>query len=372
MSKFIYFVSIFLLFNSFSTAQEMTNSFDFGSDVFQSGSTVVFKSKGADDIFMVGESIRSEEAITGTAHLLGRKISISGNIGGDAYAAGMDVSLDASITGDATLTGYNLDVGEVNGDLRVSGANIVISGPVSGYALIAGDEVKFESVISGNVNIAASEITFTDGARIDGKLTLYEEKPGEIEVPSYVISEERIERKDASKWSDVASDITIWDWRSALWQFVVGVITISAITALIAIMAPKKLANLRRDILDRPFTNLLLGFLAQSAIIGSIILLMLTLIGFLIAPAALLLALISGFAGYIVAAYAFGVGLLLAFGKSEPSSIGTRAFAAVVGALSVAIIGLIPFFGWLFVLALVLSGIGAITVWIFRPKSFVA
>jgi hypothetical protein len=43
MSKFIYFVSIFLLFNSFSTAQEMTNSFDFGSDVFQSGSTVVFK-----------------------------------------------------------------------------------------------------------------------------------------------------------------------------------------------------------------------------------------------------------------------------------------------------------------------------------------
>ena len=96
-----------------------------------------------------------------------------------------------------------------------------------------------------------------------------------------------------------------------------------------------------------------------------------TLIGLIVSPAAVLLALIGGFAGYVVSVYAFGVGLMLAFGRPEPDSIGERAVAAGVGALLAGIIALIPFLGWLFVLALVLSGVGAITLRLFRPQFFV-
>ena len=57
-------------------------------------------------------------------------------------------------------------------------------------------------------------------------------------------------------------------------------------------------------------------------------------------------------------------------GGSEPDSIADRATAAGVGALTAGIIGLIPFLGWLFVLALVLAGLGAITIRTIRPAFF--
>ncbi len=88
----------------------------------------------------------------------------------------------------------------------------------------------------------------------------------------------------------------------------------------------------------------------------------------MLAPAAVLVALVAAFAGYVVAAYAVGVGLLLLIGRSEPDSVATRALAAGTGALAVGIVALVPFLGWLFVLAL--TGIGAIVIRVFRPGLF--
>ena len=147
-------------------------------------------------------------------------------------------------------------------------------------------------------------------------------------------------------------------------------IIVAGLAALIAAIVPQKLADLRRGILNRPFRTLWFGILAESAVIGVTILLIMTLVGLLLAPATVLIALVSGFAGYVVAAYAFGVALLMAVGRPEPDSMGTRALAAGVGALTVGLIGLIPFFGWLFVLALALTGVGAIAIFLVRPAFF--
>lgn len=351
-------------------AQEKKDYFDFSGDRFLAGATAVNDAEGVDDLFMIGETVRGNQAIAGSAHLAGRKVIMKGAVGGDAYLAGMDVSLDGKVAGDATVSGYNVQVGEVVGDLRISGANLVISGPVSGYALVAGDEVRFESVIKGDVSLTAREVDFAEAARIDGKLTVYEEQVGELEIPAQVAPEDRVERREISEWSEAATELQVWDWRSALTSFLTWVVIIAGIAALIAAIVPQKLADLRRCILDRPFRTLWFGVLAESVIVGLTIILMFTVIGLLLAPATVLIALVSAFAGYVVAAYAFGVGMLMAIGRPEPHSIGTRALAAGVGALVVGLIALIPFIGWLFVLALALAGVGAIAIWLFRPKFF--
>lgn len=351
-------------------AQENEDYFDFNGDRFLAGATAVNDAEGVDDLFMFGETVRSEQAIAGSAHLFGRKVIVTGAVGGDAYVAGMDVSLDGPVAGDATVSGYNVDVAEVVGDLRISGANLTISGPVSGYALVAGDEVRFESVIKGDVSLTAREVDFAEGAQIEGKLTVYEEQAGEVEIPAQVIPEDRIERRSVSEWSKAASDLEFWDWRSAVSRFLIGVVVIAGIAALIAAIVPQKLADLRRRILNRPFRTLWFGILAESVIVGSTIILMLTGIGLLLAPATLVIALVGAFAGYVVAAYAFGVGLLMALGRSEPNSMGSRALAAGVGALVVGLIALIPLIGWLFMLAAALTGLGSIAIWLFRPQFF--
>ena len=352
-------------------AQDRSRDFDFGGDSFHAGGTVVFDSEGTDDLFMAGETVQGKQAISGSAHLAGRTISMSGAIGGDAYLAGADVTLDGAVIGDASLAGRNVQVGTVGGDLRIAGENLVISGPVSGYAMIAGETVAFNSVITGDVSLAAQTVEFSESARIEGRLTIYEEELGQLDIPVNVVPEDRIDRRDVSEWSDADEDGRVADWRRrASAEFLGGVAFIAALAALIAAFAPKKLANLRQNILDRPFRNLFFGFLALSAVIGSTVILIMTVIGWLLVPVTVSLALFSAFAGYVVAAYAFGVGFLKIFGRSEPDSFLSRALAAGVGAFVVAIIGLIPFLGWLFVLTVALVGVGAISIWLFQPKFF--
>ncbi len=371
MRKLIPTAIVLLLAATPMAAQENEGAFDFGGDSFRAGGTVIFDTAGTDDLFIAGETVRATADITGSAHFAGRKVTLAGAVGGDVYAAGMDVTLEGPVAGDATLAGYDVRVGAVGGDLRISGAKLAIEGPVAGYALIAGDEVLIDAIITGDVSLTARVLDFTDGARIDGRLILYEEDPGSLEIPASLADEERIERREIAEWEEGTRHLKVWDWRRAVGKFLIGVIVVAALAALIAAIVPQTLADMRRGVLDRPFRNLWFGFLAQSTLVGSAILFAMTLIGVILVPAVILIALVGGFAGYIVAVYAFGVGLLLAFGRPEPDSVGTRALAAGIGALAAGVIALIPLLGWLFVLALVLAGIGAITLRLFRPGFFV-
>lgn len=371
MYRFLIATLMFVFAVGAAVAQDKASYFDFGGDSFRAGPTAVLDVDGVDDLFMAGDTVRVESAIGGSAHLAGRKISVTEAIGGDAYVMGMEVTLNGPVAGDATVTGYQVRLGDVGGDLRVTGSTIEITGPVAGYALIAGDEVEIGAVIAGDVSLTAREVDFDDGAKIEGTLTLYEDKDDRLEIPAAVVPEERVERRAIEEWSDAAEALQVWSWQQAIWQFVKGVVLITALAALVAALAPNRLADLRRNILDRPFRNLLMGFLAVSVLIGSTVLLMMTLVGLVLAPLTVVTAIASAFAGYVVGAYALGVWLTMLAGRPEPDSIAARAIAAAVGAVVVAVIGLIPFFGWLFVLALSLAGAGAIAVWLVKPRFFV-
>ncbi|MDJ0824500.1 MAG: hypothetical protein QNJ16_03240 [Rhodobacter sp.] len=341
-------------------------AFDFGGDAFRGGRTVSHDAQGTDDLFMAGETVTGRAAVSGSAHLLGREVTMAGAVGGDAYALGDAVAFEGDVAGDATVAGRAVSVAGVGGDLRIAGSTVRLGGAIGGSAMVAGEDVAFEAVVAGDVSLAAEDVDWGAAASIGGRLILYEEEPGEIEVPAQVVPEARIERREIDAWEGPRRP----DWRRLVAGFLLGVIVVAGLAALIAALVPEQLAAMRRQVLARPFRTLWLGFLTQSAVIGAAFLFAMTIIGLLLTPAMIFLALVGGFAGYVVAAYAFGVGLLLAVGRAEPDSIGDRALAAGVGALAAGIVGLIPFLGWLFVLALVLAGIGAITVRVMRPAFF--
>ncbi|MCU9847147.1 hypothetical protein OEZ60_03930 [Defluviimonas sp. WL0024] len=368
MRNFIRAMTVLVLTAAPGSAEEKAQTFDFGGDSFRAGATVVLDAAGTDDLFMAGETVRGEADISGSAHLAGRRVTMTGAVGGDAYLAGMDVVLEGPVAGDATLAGYDVRVGAVGGDLRLSGAKLAVGGPVAGYALIAGDDVRIGAAIKGDVNLTARTVEFADGARIDGKLTLFEEAPGTLTIPTSVASEDRIERRDLAEWEAAARPLTGWSWTRAVGRFLTGVIIVAALAALVAAVMPRTLAAMRRSILERPLRNLWIGFLAQSAVIGSAVLFAMTLIGALLVPAVVLVALAGGFVGYILAVYAFGVALVQAVGRPEPQSVGERAICGGVGALAAGIIALVPILGWLFVLALTLTGLGAVVQRLFRPR----
>jgi hypothetical protein len=95
-----------------------------------------------------------------------------------------------------------------------------------------------------------------------------------------------------------------------------------------------------------------------------------TLVGILVLPAAVIATLVIGLIGYVLGTYILGVGIWGAIGKPTPANLGSKAIAALIGATVAALIALIPLLGWLFILALVLMGVGAMTVSILRPVFF--
>jgi hypothetical protein len=347
-------------------AQDKSRLFTFGDDAFLAGRSVSHDTAETDDLFMAGERVAGTTDITGSAHLAGREVTMDGAVGGDAYAAGEEIAIRGDVAGDATLAGRSVSVASVGGDLRAAGSELRLGGAIGGTAMVAGEDVAFNAEVAGDVSLAAKRVDWGDAASIGGRLIVYEDDPGALEVPERVVPADRIERRKIEEWDGPRPP----NWGGLIARFLMGVVVVAALAALVATLVPERLAEMRRQVLARPFHTLWLGFLAQSAIIGAGVLFALTIIGILLTPAMVVLALAAGFAGYVVAAYAFGVGLLLAFGRPEPDSIADRALAAGVGALTAGIIGLIPFLGWLFLLALVLAGIGAITMRTIRPVFF--
>jgi cytoskeletal protein CcmA (bactofilin family) len=341
---------------------------DFNKDRFVSGTQAIQDATGVDDLFMFGDFVHSKEDISGSLHVFGRRVRSEGAVGQDAYLSGYEVNQSGTVAGDLTVSGIQVTIAAVNGDLRASGNRVELTGEVGGYALVAGDEVIFDGAVKGDVSVKAEQLEFGKGAHIEGQLILYEAVSGSAEVPAEVITEERITRRDVAEWEQAKADVTFWDWRKALVKFFIAVLIITAIAAWFAAIVPRKLADLRRGILDRPFWSLLIGVLTMSVIIGSAFVLLITGYGMKLIPVNLAFLFIAVLTGYVVGSYAIGVAVLLLANRPEPNSFKTRAIAAATGAIAAVILFMLPYVGWLLFLSILFAGLGAISKWLFRPR----
>lgn len=350
-------------------ADDDSAHFDFGGDSFRAGMSVLHDAAGTDDLFMTGDRVTGKADITGSAFLAGRKVTMEGAANGDVYAAGEDVAIQGDVSGDASLLGRTVSVADVGGDLRVAASELQLSGNVGGNAIIAATDVAFDATVAGDVTLGAERVDWGDAASIAGRLIVYEEEPGGLQVPERVASVDRVERREAEK-QDEPQRSQGSQWLPSIGDFLSEVIVVTVLAALIAALLPKRLADMQRRVLSRPIHTFWLGFLSMSAVIGASVLLAVTIIGLPLVVVLVLLAVVGTIAGYAVAAYVLGARLLLAAGRPDPDSFRNRAVAAGTGALATAVIGLIPFLGWLFAVVLALAGIGAITVLLIRPAFF--
>lgn len=348
--------------------------FTLGGDVYVAGGQVTHAADGAASLFMAGETVRQSAGIAGSAHLAARRVIVAGPVDGSVYAAGMDVALRDGVAGDATLAAYTATIeSAVGGALRVAASRVDVTAPIGASALIRADRLRLDAPIEGDAAIATDRLEFGDAARIAGTLRLYSKDHDAIELPESVIAADRVERLPRAEWDGIdRPEIVRLSWWHALGGFLGGVVVVALLAALVAAVAPKTLAGMRRRVLARPLATLGYGFLTMSALIGAAVMLALTLVGIFVSPAAIALAALTGFAGYVVGAYSFGAGLLIAVGRGEPTTLGQRAMAAFAGALVAGLIALIPILGWLFVLALSLAGAGALVHAMLRPAFFAA
>jgi hypothetical protein len=150
--------------------------------------------------------------------------------------------------------------------------------------------------------------------------------------------------------------------------FLIGVVILAVLATLVAALAPQRLERLRDLTAARPFRTFWIGFLTLAVLIGGAVLAVLTVVGVVVAPAILLAAAVFGFLGYLIAVYLVGRAVWNAIGQLPPDSVPERGMVALLGALAVSLIALVPLAGWLVVLLLTLTGLGALCVSVLRPE----
>jgi hypothetical protein len=335
----------------------------FGGDAYLAGRNVTLTGETVQDLFMAGDKVTARSDIDGTAHMAGRYVTLDGRVGQNFYGAGMQVSVGGTVAGNVTAAGETVVVTEpVSGNLRATASTVEIMAPVAGNAILAGEDVTLDAAIGGDLALAASDVDWGDAALVRGEVHIYSDSPDQIEVPERVAAADRVVLHEVDDW-DHAEGMPAMERPSFLARlrgWLGGVLVVGVLGTIFAAIAPGYLANLRERALSRPLRTGATGFVGLSALVGSVVFLAMTGIGIVLVPVSLIAAVLLAILGYVIGAYAIGVWAVGIAGRGMPASTGERAIAAFAGAIIAALLMLIPWLGWLAVMAIFLVGAGAL------------
>jgi hypothetical protein len=349
---------------SATAAEADTARFDFAADRYLAGNDIAIGAPVDGDLFAASEDLAVEAAVAGTAHLAARTISLKAPIG-TLYAFAYRIDLDAEVTGPALMAAAEIRTeAGIGGNLRLFAREAEIGGALGASALIAAQDLRLDAPVAGDLMLAVEEVEFGEAARVAGRVVVYtEEGRTPVEIPASVAPPERVELRSLEARDDIPggfAEVRRTAGRAAVAGFVLSVLTVAALAAAAIAIAPDQVARWRAQALDRPGPSLVAGFLVLSTTVGAGFVLALTIIGIPFLLAALLLAGLMGYAGYVMGAYILGVGLWLRLGRAMPGDVLPKAGLALLGAFVAGLVALIPLLGWLVVLALALTGLGAI------------
>jgi cytoskeletal protein CcmA (bactofilin family) len=345
-----------------------------GGDVYLGGSGTM-DSAAERDLFVAGGTVTARGTAAGDGHFAGFDVGVETEVAGDVYAAGGAVTIRAAVGEDVTAMGMSVSVADsasVGGNARLMGGSVVVEGPVAGALLATGGEVLIDAEIAGDVRVAAGDLSFGPGARIGGRLDYA--GPEEVAIPASVIDPGRVSFTRAEHMDRMTEMSREWGGREypelpgagAAFGFLV--ITIGFFVALAAValaLIPERVEAMRQEALARPGVALLGGVVGLATVFGLVPVAAMTIVGIPLLPVILLAALILWTLGYAFGVYVVALRAWTMMGGAEPAMAGRLAIYAA-GILVVALLNVVPFAGWALNFTLVLFGIGALAVPVYR------
>jgi hypothetical protein len=258
------------------------------------------------------------------------------------------VEKDETVEEVATAWGDVLVEGRVEEDVSSGFGDIRVEGPVGGDVEAGSGIVRISAPVGGDVEVGHGDVYLESGAQVSGNVSrgngrLYrhpEAVVGGIE-PAGIAS-----NFNEDSLSGAFSGVSGW---------AVMALGLVAAAVLLTVIAPRPLSAAAQSLETSPGRSLILGLGSVPAAVIVSILLAITGVGALLLlllwPAYLALILF----GALVVAYFLGRKVVLVTGRYRAGD----AVAAVVGAVLVATVYLIPFLGSFLFAVLVLLGTGA-------------
>ncbi len=233
----------------------------------------------------------------------------------------------------------NIDIaGEVNGDCVAMGGSVKISGRVNGDVVAIGGGVSLgsDSVVSGDVVSIGGTIFRDHGARVMGQRVTISPFPG---------------------WAGFSRFPTPFAGLAFLGgAFLLFLIGYLVLVLLVTAVFPVPVERVSDYLSAWPGRSLLAGFLGIICILPVLLVLVISLVGILLIPLAIILLIAAFILGDIGVSALVGRRVQKALNRKNPSLLA----AVLIGKILLAVVGLIPVLGKLVVVLAAIFGFGAV------------
>jgi hypothetical protein len=324
-------------------------------------------------------TVPADESWDGDLYLLAGRVTVAGMVDGDLTVLGGQVDVTGTVTGDVLAAGGNVSIaGEVQGDVRVAGGQVNLGGIVHEDVAVTGGQVTVPAGgdIGGDLIVAGGQVTMAGsvGGSVEGSA-------GDYSSGGTVGGTEHVVVAPSRALPARASEPLLDGLRQFVVVFLVG--------ALLLWLLPRFMAAAGRVIRERPGLALGGGLLAclsyLAFVIGTILamILLAILFGLLQVGSLVAIALIGGLLAIglvtllFVLAITFAadalVGLTVARWATARMATGVGTGSRwqelgllAAGAAAVVIVTSIPIIGGWLKLAVILFGLGAFAVALWR------
>lgn len=330
---------------------------------FYSGNKVEINGNVDGTAFVAGQEVTINGDIKGDLFAAGQEVTITGKIYGNLYAAGQKVLVKGQVTGDAFIAGEKAETaGEAvfNRDLMVGAQSVNQLGPVERQMFAVGGHVVLNGRIGDNARLTADNLEVQDGALIKGKLVYLSPKQASVS--------EKAKIGEGTEWKKAAprQQKEQKTFVSQLLGVIIGILGALLVWFIGITVKQNFWIDLIRPIGSEPVKTIGIGALTLIMVPILAIILMVTVVGL---PVGILLVLAYGITLYLAKIIsAVFIGNWLAARFNWPT-LHRGVWLVLLGLAIIAVVTRIPFVGFLFTLAIVFAGLGAVAMAIVKPQS---
>ncbi len=349
-----------------NSALRSSGSVMIDEDLFNAGASAELDRRIDGDAFLSGGRVAVRAPVKGDVIVAGGDVNISDTVGQDLYAAGGSIALSAQVVGNARIAGGQVTIaprGGIAGKAIIATGSLRMSGRVGHYLMVVAESVRIDGEIGGDLRVTARSIEIGPDAKINGRLEY--RSPQVAKIDSHAVIGGGVVRNDI-EWpkEQVGTLARIAGWIS-LGILLLGLLVIGAV--LIAAFPRFSLAA-AATIRSHPWLCLGLGFALLLCVPAAALLFLISVIG---APLGMLV--LFFFPVMLLLGYLTGVLFVgdLAMGwiarrRGRELTSGLRCVSLAIALLLLLLAAKIPFAGGFVVLALLILGMGAFWIEVYR------
>lgn len=319
-------------------------------DLFVGGTTIIIEGTVNGDVLAAGTTITIRGTVNGSVNAAGTRIEIEGPIEGGVRVAGQEVVIAASVGRDLIVLGQTVEVtdaGSVGGDVLFGASAVTLAGDVGRRVLGGADTLRLAAAVGQDVDVEVNNLVVEPSARIAGDLRYRSDN--EAQVAAGAVAGQVLREAPRADFSVDAGAATLDTIRGSVARIVV-----LALLGLLLLAAGRDwMERATRQMMQRPVASLVMGVVVSIATVPAIIIVggvVLVVFGLVFGAGGVLATIplpLAGLGLYALALFISPVFVALLIGRLLTGRFSATGFLALlIGLIVLAVLGAIPYVGW--------------------------